>query len=391
MLLLVVELVVTLLSYAALVESECRIPTLWPYNGTSIWNTPLGSGAVWGYTSLFPQDDGPNLTPKCAPWALGVDEMVFLLASGSDPTVPWYSQGHWGPPKTPEAYCAITGALVGQLHVPFNFTSPSGGASGNPGPSVAWGGNYAVSLLQPDQETVLTTQPVYRCAPGSPWLAELPRQPGGGYSNIVKDSGNLGGHGGSGLSGLGGAIRLGEMLPGAPPIRHALQLEFYAHLFYYLPPDGSRAECFSWPATQCDGYCFSPCDKNPGCYGGTNPLLRPGALLGVPREDVPAVNASLATPPARRLLEALSTFGGYIVDDTFWNATAVTAERGVREEFKAAYGFDMNTTAAATGAAGLWYRDYLLLMRSLYVVVNNAPQTQGGGGEPLAPLPPPFC
>jgi hypothetical protein len=103
------------------------------------------------------------------------------------------------------------------------------------------------------------------------------------------------------------------------------------------------------------------------------------------------VNASLATPPARRLLEALSTFGGYIVDDTFWNATAVTAERGVREEFKAAYGFDMNTTAAATGAAGQWYRDYLLLMRSLYVVVNNAPQTQGGGGEPLAPLPPPFC
>ena len=382
-----IPLFALLLIMPAQSAGECRSPLTWPYNSSSIWNAPLGSGALWVPAGLFPR----NAASRSAPWSLGIDEMVFLPASASDPLVPWYNQGHWGPPKTPESYCSITGELVGQLHVPINFTSPVGGAAGNPGTSVAWGGNYAVALLQPDQRTVLITQPVYRCAPASAWLARLPSEPGRGYSNIVEESGDLGGHGGSGLSGLGGALRLGEMLPASPPIRHTLQLEFYAHLFYYLPPDGNRSACYSWPATQCDGYAFSPCDKNPGCYGGANPLMRPGALLGVPSSNVQALNASLATTPARRLLGALATFGAYIVDDTYWNATGLTAERGVREEFLSAYGYEMNATAAASGEQGKWYADFLLLMRSLYVVANNRAQTRGGGGEPLAPPPPPFC
>jgi len=40
--------------------------------------------------------------------------------------------------------------------------------------------------------------------------------------------------GGSGLSSFGGAIRLGELLPGAPPIQHALKLELFAHAYYFF-------------------------------------------------------------------------------------------------------------------------------------------------------------
>jgi hypothetical protein len=43
----------------------------------------------------------------------------------------------------------------------------------------------------------------------------------------------LGAHGGSGLSALGGVIRLHEIGPDAPPIRHALKLELFAHQYYY--------------------------------------------------------------------------------------------------------------------------------------------------------------
>ena len=393
-------------------HSGCRSALTWPFTADSIWNTAVGSSAQFGPTSLYAPGSGPNASF----YNLGIDEMVFLVATAQDPSVAWYDQGHWGQPKTPAAYCTVTGPFVQDLHVPYNFTSTE------------FGGNNAVALLQPDQETVYILQPVYRCAPGSPYLALRPRA-GQESANIVTGTGNLGGHGGSGLSGLGGAIRRGELLPSAPPIPHALQLEFFAHLFYFLPPVANASQCFTWPATQCDGYCFSRTD--PGRYGGTNPLLTPGALLAIPAANVGAVNATLETVPAQKLLVALAHYGGYVVDDSecpsllcetpfpplrahfpalffsfppaaYWNATGITAEVGVREEFLAAYGFTFNTTANAQGLGAAWYRDYLALMRALMVVTSNSPATQGGGGAPLgggggraaggrggAPCPPP--
>ena len=284
-----------------------------------------------------------------------------------------------GGPATPAAYCNITGKLVGNVHIPNDFVW------------CAPGENNMGAFLEPDGETVLLVQPVYVCSPGAPLLALGDPQCKNCKANIVKDDGALGGHGGSGLSGLGGALRLGEMLPSSPPISHALQIEFFAHLFYYLPPDGNRSECYSWPGTQCDGYAFSSCQKDPGCYGGSTRLMRPGALLAVP--PLAATNLKLTTTPAKRLLAAFTVYGAYVVDDTYWNASQMSTEKGVADEFLAAYGFNwtVNAPQNAGQVASPWYLDLLNIFRALRVVENNSAETPGGGGTPLAPLAPPFC
>jgi hypothetical protein len=65
----------------------CRDPKAWPYNATSVWNTPIGGDAVYVPAHLFPG----------APPRLGifVDTDYFVATAGADPLIPWYSQGWW--------------------------------------------------------------------------------------------------------------------------------------------------------------------------------------------------------------------------------------------------------------------------------------------------------
>ena len=358
---------------AAPIAAACRSPLQWPFNATSIWNTPIGSAARYEGTGLFPRDGSNRSTFG----SFRHDDMVLIPSSPTDPAVPWHSQGHWGGPQTPAAYCNATGPVVGQVRIP---------------PAFVWcapGGNNAAAILLPNQRSVLLAQPAYICAPGAPLLALTPPA-GEATADLVAEGGALGGHGGSGLSALGGALRLGEMLPGAPPISHALQVEFFAHLFYWAPPDGNRSDCFSWPANTCDGYALEPCSANPGCYGGRTRLMRLGALLAVPPPAAAALR--LRTAPAQRLLGAFTRYGAYVVDDTFWNASQMGTERGVAEEFLAAYGFNWTVGAPEGGGEpSPWYADLLDLFRALRVVTSNGPSAPGGGGAPLAPPPPPFC
>lgn len=360
---------------AAAAHAACRDPIQWPYAASSVWNTALGSGAAFAPANLFA---GPPGSGKDAPFDMMSDDDYMIVTAESDPVVSWYNQGHWGSPYTPEAYCRITGPLVQQLHMPSTLNIST------------FGNNNAAAILQPDGRTLLFTQPIYICGPGAPVLS-LKMPAGEESADIRNDQGTLGGHGGSGLNAIGGTIRKGELMPGAPPIAHALKLQFYAHLFYYRPLDGNRSNCFHWPANTCDGY-MDDCSSQPTeCYGGTDPLLTPGALLAVPAAAAAALNASLSTVPARRLLHALANYGGYVVDDTAWNSTSINTEHGVTDEFAAAYGYSFRVTSAAVGPAAAWYSDQLALFRALHVVTSNGPASPGGGGAPLQPPPPPFC
>ena len=246
-------------------------------------------------------------------------------------------------------------------------------------------------------------QPVYRCEEGGPFLARWGNDTDGcpqNFPNVtsILGDGALGAHGGSGLSSVGGTIRLGELLPDSPPIRHALKLEFDGRRQYFGGPplqnashyNGGRTQ-YMWPATGSDS-----CSKGAphGCYTGKDPRVAPGALLALPRAV--ATGLTMATVIGRQIRDALASYGAYLVDSTGnYNMVAVCQLAEVNLELRKAYGFSMaypdGVQAGQPGLPGKVYDDLLLLMRNLHAVVNNAPGATAGGGSPLAPMAPPIC
>lgn len=130
-----------------------------------------------------------------------------------------------------------------------------------------------------------------------------------------------------------------------------------------------------------------------GLYNGTDRTLAPGSLLAIP----PAVAATIkvTTVPGAQLKQALTDYGGYIVDDTGSQrgGAAICMEPGAAAELKKQYGFDLKITdhVTPTGQGALLYADMLAIYQALAVVTNNSPATIGGGGTPRAPLAPPIC
>ena len=337
--------------------ADCRNARTWPFLSTSIWNTPIGSDAIF-------HDPGIFRPPFPLPKNFFSDDDYFIVTTSSDPLTPWYNQGWWGPPGG-EAHCNVTGRFVRNISFPLNVTVRE------------YGNNNAAALLQPDKHTIINMQPLYRCQPGSPVLSLAM----GGLratDDIVSGNGSWGAHGGSGLSSIGGTIRLGELLPSAPPIRHALKLQLFASTYYYSRPPG-----YVWPALNCDGYAFNPSD--PGHYGGNDIYVSPGSLLAIPSN----ISVKVTTAPGQKLLFTLQNYGGYLCDDTYYNRGTVGTEHGVTDEFQATYGYPFDTDGSGSGAA--WYADMLVLFQSLRVVINNRNDTIGGGGTPLQPPPPPIC
>jgi hypothetical protein len=243
--------------------------------------------------------------------------------------------------------------------------------------------NNAAGVLMPDNVSVIQFQPFYRQAPGSPILARYQSgcpQPFPFNVSILGD-GNLGAHGGSGLSAVGGTIRLGELAPNSTGIGHALKLELYAHQYYFY--GNSSATCYAWPAVGCDSYAASQ-------YGGKLPYLKPGSLLAVPSAVAPTVQVT--TIPGKLILQALTQYGGYLVDDTADNTGSVCMEAAVTAELQTLYGWSVDIGNPLTPSQGApLYWDLVSIFRSLSVVINNSNSTIGGGGTPIVPLSPPIC
>ena len=336
----------------------------------------------------------------------------FVAVSASDPLVSWWIQGWWGTggskaggstcvptPANCFCHCEVlpdAPAFAKKLHLPYEFvTNRSDGCAGNNG----------LAMLQPDNITVIQTQPAYRCTRGGPLLSKSGANASVGCPNghplavDITSSGPetaLGAHGGSGLSAIGGVIRLHEIGKDAPPIAHALKLELFAHEYYFgggkakrrlQPPsssNGGRTQ-YVWPATGSDSYTWETCKPKSRClaYGGTNQYLAPGSLLALPAGVAKQLRSTLRTEPARRVADAFRDFGGYIVDDTASDSASLTWESGASEAFEQEYGFPLDT------AGGDWYKDLVEIFQALHIVINNKPGSVGGGGTPrVAPLPP---
>jgi hypothetical protein len=328
-------------------SAAVRDPLTWPFSSDSIWNMPIGSGAVYKPSGLRPATE------------LFGDIDIFVALKASDPLRALINdEANWSGPR-----CGSTQSTGVSLNIPASLIVPDASGSNTP--------NNAAAFLLPNGHTLEQVNALARCV-STGAVYGVPSELNGGVIEDLFGSGITGGHAGSNLSSIGGTIRLGE-LTASGPIRHALKIDVDGS---YL--DGKVSSGFRWPANTADSCA-------PGCYTGAVPDMLMGALLAVP-PGATEQSLALTTAPGKKLFHALQDYGGYIVDNSADVSYNVAVESGVKEQFKSFYGFDFDT-----GSPSPWFNDFKAIFGSLQVVSNNTPTTIGGGGTPRTALAPPVA
>jgi hypothetical protein len=335
-----------------------RDPLQQPFESASIWNTPIGSTARYVAAGIHPAS-GTTLES---------DWDVIVLTPTAPSTGIATNTADW---STTVSRCPVEGPVLFSAPIPADYVidTPLGQTP-----------NAGLAVLLADGRTIKQTQPFARCTASQTATSH--------YTFPDQDlygEGALGAHGGSGLSAIGGTLRLGELRPGMPAPAHALKLELYAHEDYYN--DGVQADCYRWPAVDCDGYFDDSSSALE--YGGTNPVLKPGSLLALPA-STSITSLALQTEPAKLLAATLQGFGAYLVDDTAWSATAVCVEHSPSGTFEAQFESDWGFTIDTNGTTGAFAQDIAKIVASLAVVDSNMSTSVGGGGTPLVPPPLPL-
>ena len=355
-----------------------RNPFWWPFISSSIWNTPIGSGAVYVPANLPAVPDDPNdgVDVMWTPMPQ-IDEERIVLVPTAPATVINYSSAGW----TGADRCIATPPAPAATHlpvtvpIPTNYTLPSSSK------------NNGAAFLLSDGHTLVQTQPWTRCSAGASATSVARIFDGGVDADIISGDGRNGAHGGSRLGTLGGTIRLGEMRPGSRGPRHALKINLFSPMELFNCTQAS--ECFRWPAYTSD----SGASVEYGEIGNNqNVAMKMGSLLAIP-PSVNINNIGLLTEPGRQIAWTLQNYGAYVVDTTGGAAFGLSAEVGFHgsklDEFFADYGMDMNARVGH-GADSDWGRDLQIIRPLLKVVNNNDPTHVGGGGTPRQPLAPPF-
>lgn len=320
-----------------------RDPWYRPYAASSIWNTPIGSGAVYvpsGY---------PVMT------ANAVDPVHLVRAAASDPVRQVREPYRWLDRCNPAA--RPTGLSI---RLPDGFVI--GDARRLPDGTWVTPNNAGV-VLDPDGRTVRSFTLMCRDSRGGPLYAN---HRGESATTDLYGDGRLGLHGASRMSILGGAIRPGELTSGRP-IAHALDLVLYTK-YAAITADG----CFRWPAAGCDGYASPGHPDNDGRYRGTVPDLQIGSLLALPPE-VTYADLGVTTPVGRLLFDAMQDFGGYWTEDSASERNYLVIDSSATADIDA---FARPATKAEFGR----------IIAAARVVANNGPDTIGGGGTPRAPV-----
>lgn len=341
-------------------NAASRDPRVQPFASTSIWNTPIGSGAVYVPAGLQPLPGGRDggRVPQ-------IDDEPIIL-SPEAPEVPIvYSEGGFGGDRCE----ADASRVLRTAPIPADYVLPSTNK------------NQSTAVLGADGRTVINVQPLARCRAGGPATSSVFFPDSDLYGDGIDGS-----HGGSGLSALGGSIRLGELRPGQEGPRHVLKVNVYGKGELGRCPDS--AGCSRWPARKAD-------KAGPANYGtvgdNRNPAMRMGSLLALPPSvDIRALG--LTTEPGRQLAWTLQNYGAYIVDDTNGPSFALNAEVGpagsTREQFARDWGYGFEVEA--DDEDNPWAADVKRIRPLLGVVDNNSPTSVGGGGTPRQALLPPL-
>lgn len=341
-------------------QISTRNPLLWPFSVNSIWNTPIGSNAVYVNARLEKPEEG----------IITVDEDLIVLTPDAPLLEVYENNARWDRTKD---RCVKTGKLLGKFPIPTSFVvSPK-----------TWDGvtpNSGIAVLMPDKRTIVQGQPYSYC-------------PEYGYATMLKvfknnndiyGDGTYGAHGGSKLSAIGGTLRNHELTPTSGPIRHALKINICGGKNMYFD---SITKGFRWPAISSDDYAgrkYGTLRKTPAVKE-----CRMGALMAIPA-IIKLDTLGFETVPGRILAQTFQDFGAYVVDDSGWNVFAIETEWSptgrFTGEFKKNWGFDFVVYKESTP----WSRDIAKIYNALHVVDNNSAVNIGGGGTPRAPLAPPF-
>lgn len=322
-----------------------RDPLLQPFSKTSIWNIPIGSGAIT-------KDAGIRATPH--PDQIYADTFGQSSKVVIDPI--YITMDPAQPLKT------ISGSSL-------NFTIPSG-TQVHVDPILAHNGSYngICAFLRPGGKTYMEGQPLTLAAGGNPsWKYTNPKT----TDADLRSEGRAGMHGGAQMSGLGGAIRRKEWDEYASkPLRHVLSINLFGVRFMSrgVHPQGGGG--WRWPAYRADSGFDNSASKN--YYGLTDPSMpMMGALVCLPETfDL----AKVTHPRARWLAEGLRGMGAYVVDNTAWDAHAFSMEKSVSGLFR-----NENAT---------FHAEVMALFSALHIVTNNSSTNVGGGGTPRVSPPP---
>lgn len=313
------------------VRAETRDPLKHPFLPESVWNLPIGASAVYVHAGL----------KRATAQPMHPDVDVLILEPGAPMTPVYYNDDAWG---TVPGRCNAEGGALFSAPIPNDFIVLGSGMGGPHGNTP----NYATAILDADGRTLIQGQPFARCSAGGAatiWWAQR--------NERIDGLGITGAHGGSMLSSIGGTIRLGELVPGGT-IPHALKLNLNGDNYY--PGLGS----FRWPAIAKDSCA-------PGCYTGTVPAMRIGALLAL-RPDFNF--ALLETEPGRIVARAFQDYGGYAADNAGWSVygldTEFSPDGDVMAEFARVWGVPMDIWSHEVP----WTRDIFDIFGALHVIDN---------------------
>jgi hypothetical protein len=323
--------------------SAVRNAYLQPFTSTSMWNQPIGTGAVYVPAQIAP----PTVR------SLTADETVTLM-DPSAPLTPIALNGGQHSDRCGGGAAITTAPIPPAFMLPSSTSNNGYAVVGSDGSSLTEGGAFA------------------RCSPGGAATAASARA----FGSIYGD-GLTGGAGGSGLSTLGGLLRVNELVPGGQ-IHHAVRINLDGASDLFPGPGG-----FRWPATHEDGY-------GPTYYGGHTPALKMGALLALPA-NLNLASLGVTSGPGMILAQALQNYGAYVSNDTKRPVFSIDTESGdasMINQFQSAWGYPFET--AGVGGSP-WANDIMTILNNLSVVDNNSAASIGGGGTPLVPLAPPLA
>lgn len=361
-----------------------RSPLQQPFSTDSIWNMPIGTGAIYVPSNLNGNPTDPNNSTNTTYAPMPESDQERIILSASSPLVNInYSSAGW----TGTSRCAATGSLLFTAPVPATYVLPSDN------------GNDCAAILSADGRTIKQCQPLALCTAGGPGTALAT------FADVdLYGQGITGAHGGSGLSAIGGSLRVGELrATDTVGPKHALKINLYAKEFLYKAPQrapanyssGGTGGSYRWPATTSDSYWNNTSTgygMGSNAVNNSNPDMCMGALLAIPASTAIS-SLGLETVPGKLLAWTLQNYGAYIVDDTGGPAVALSVEAGAQgsflTQFQSDYGyaFDQRVNiSGGTSAASAWVRDMQRLVTALQVVSNNSPTTVGGGGTALQPL-----